>query len=1119
MALSWDEKLEELIKGRYNSKISAGLVLKYINSLPTNYKDEFSPKIALKDFHYLEKLTAINQLEIIFYSIPKQEHSLHLRLYLWQEPMFLSDILPIFDNFNLRIYSAQTYSLKSAADKSLWICDFAVSYGQTNQLKIKAIAKLFKEAFTIVYFGFAENDGFNKLILGAELEWREVLILRCYAKYFHQINTRYSQIFIEKTLVKNSDLAHCLVELFQEKHNPANKKREKSLVLESKILETLDTVQSLDEDRIIRHILNLIKATLRTNFYQKNEANKPKEYLAIKLDSKAILDMPFPQPLYEIFVYTSQFEGIHLRSSKVARGGIRWSERTEDFRTEILDLMHAQTIKNSIIIPSGAKGGFVIKSQPDTREALQAEIVRCYKLFISGLLDLTDNIQDQGLIHPKQVVCYDDYDPYLVVAADKGTAAFSDLANTISAQYQFWLGDAFASGGSTGYDHKKMGITARGAWESAKRHFLELNIDLSKSDITVVGIGDMSGDVFGNGMIYSDRIKLVAAFDNRHIFIDPAPEPKISYKERVRLFNLPLSSWEDYQAQIISPGGGVFKRSEKAIKLSPQIKDLLKIANNSLAPDDLIRAILKAPVQMLYNGGIGTYVKANAETNLEVGDRTNDWCRVNGDELQTQVVVEGGNLGFTQLGRIEFALKGGLINTDSIDNSAGVDCSDHEVNLKILLNSQIAIGKLTEKKRNKLLADATNEVAKLVLNDNYEQALLISYSAFRSKSNLSLHVEFIKNMISQGLIDPGIDFIPDNKKMLERKAAGIGLTRPELAVLIAYTKIGINKNILTTNLPEEPLLMQIEKTAFPKSICKKYCIGMDNHPLRRDIVATQLSNRIVNEMGITYVYRLQKEMGASIEEIIRAHTLASCIYKTEELQELILSLNFKIPLNTQYEMLYYIRYLVSIATRWFLNSNYLQENLEDVVKRFSPHIKTLEKLTPQLMGGLTKQYLEKLTEEFLALGIPTEKAYRIATYRTMYSALNIIEISLKNNFELVRTTKMYYVVGERFNLLWFRDQIGHDNREGHWNTLSRLTIRDELDLAQRELTIAILNLDPLEMDANRLVDEWINCNQRIFAHWETLLEQLHSTNNVDYPMIFIAMRELIRLTVGKDSVC
>ena len=906
-----------------------------------------------------------------------------------------------------------------------------------------------------------------------------------------------------------------MVELFKVLHDPAkaSKAKNQAVKIEKQILQALESVSSLDEDRIIRRILDLIKATLRTNYYQTTAEGKPKEYLSIKLNSRAIPELPLPTPLYEIFVYSPRFEAIHLRNTKVARGGIRWSDRLEDFRTEILSLMKAQTVKNAVIVPSGAKGGFVLKTaaQLATREALQAEVIYCYQSFISGLLDLTDNIQENESIRPKDVVCHDDFDPYLVVAADKGTATFSDIANSISEKYGFWLGDAFASGGSTGYDHKKIGITARGAWESIKRHFRELNVNVTDTDITVIGIGDMSGDVFGNGMIYSKHIRLIAAFDHRHIFIDPNPDAETSYYERLRLFNLPISSWEDYNAKLISKGGGIFKRSLKSINLTSQMKQVLGTEESTLAPNELIRAILKAPVDLLFNGGIGTYVKASIESQAEVGDRTNEYCRINGTDLRCKVVGEGGNLGFTQLGRIEFALKGGLINTDFIDNSAGVDCSDHEVNIKILLNAEVQKGNLTLKKRNALLVSVTQEVADLVLRDNYYQALVMSFSAYRARQNISLHTNYIKELEGHGIVNRQVEFLPDDKKLLERKAAAEGLTRPELALLLAYTKIHIKQEILKSNLSEDAYLSQLLETAFPPSIRKKYKHVMHEHPLRKDIIATQLSNDVVNEMGITFVHRLQMETGAAVDEIIRAHAVASHIFGTRELERLVESLDFKIAMDEQYDMLYHIRNLINLSTRWFLHSNHIKDNLEELIQHYSLRVKALEDLTPILMAGFTKQYLESLTERFLKAGLPQDIAHRIATYRAIYTSLNIIEVATANEFDLIKTAKVYFAAGDRINLVWFRDQIATDSREGHWNTLARLTLRDELDIAQRALTVAIMKSDKKEADAEKLIDTWMEKNQRALMRWEKLLAMVHSSTSIEYTMFFIAIRELMGL--------
>ena len=709
MALTWNEQLQKKLIDKHGNKKGAALHKKYFAAFPNVYISDCTPEVTLDDIDELEHLSADKPLALsLTQSTQVSDYPLRLRLYQWAKPIPLSDILPMLENMGLRTFNESPYNLTLENKQRVCISEFSVAY-ESGNVDVSKIHGLFQDAFIHIYNGLSENDGFNRLLLGAYLTWREIMILRTYAKYLHQIGFRFTQAYIEKALDTHADISKDLVDLFLTRFNPNNKTNKLTVQIEKiekSILSALENVSSLDEDRIIRRLLDLIKSTLRTNYYQPDADGQPKEYLAIKLNSRKIPEMPQPAPLYEIFVYSPRFEAVHLRNTKVARGGIRWSDRREDFRTEVLGLMKAQTVKNSVIVPSGAKGGFVLKAAPAqaTREVLQNEVVFCYKAFIHGLLDLTDNIVNKKTISPKNVVCYDDNDPYLVVAADKGTATFSDIANSISAEYDFWLGDAFASGGSAGYDHKKMGITARGAWESVKRHFRELNTDISKTDITVVGVGDMSGDVFGNGMIYSNHIKLIAAFDHRNIFIDPSPDPKTSYNERMRLFDLPVSSWEDYNPKLISKGGGVFKRSLKSITLTPEIKRALDIDVATVTPAELIRAILKAPVDLLFNGGIGTYVKAHQESNADVGDRTNEYVRINGGDLRCKVVGEGGNLGFTQLGRVEFALLGGLINTDFIDNSAGVDCSDHEVNLKILLDSEVKKGKLAQKKRNPLLA-------------------------------------------------------------------------------------------------------------------------------------------------------------------------------------------------------------------------------------------------------------------------------------------------------------------------------------------------------------------------------------------------------------------------------
>jgi len=1107
---SFQEKMRQKLGG---SAKTTALIGKYEHAFTSSYQETYSPAIAYEDIVKIEQLTSANPLLIDFYQAENQtQASLHVRLFQWENPIALSDVLPMLENMNLRTFNEQLYPV-TLKQGTVWISDFTVAYYSSSSINIPLLRPLFQDAFTQIYFGLCENDGFNKLILGANLTWREVNILRAYAKYLHQVGFRFSQAYLEKTFIQHTSIIKNLIDLFLTRHHPNQKKpyQNKILKLEKEIHTALEAVTNLDEDRILRRMWALIKATLRTNYFQTLANNNPKSYLSLKFASAQIPDLPLPHPLYEIFIYSPRFEGIHLRSEKVARGGIRWSERREDFRTEILGLMKAQKVKNSVIVPSGAKGGFVLKKPPvdGAPEHLQKEVVECYQLFIRGLLDLTDNLKENTVIRPSKVVCYDDDDPYLVVAADKGTATFSDLANAVAKEYQFWLGDAFASGGSAGYDHKKMGITARGAWEAVRRHFHELNINIDIQEFTVVGIGDMSGDVFGNGMIYSPRIKLIAAFDHRHIFIDPTPDPNVSYQERLRLFKLPRSSWNDYNTKLISAGGGIFPRSSKSIIVSEQMKKCLAIQVNSLTPNELIQAILKAPVDLLFNGGIGTYVKASTESHADVGDKTTEFCRINANELRCRTVGEGGNLGFTQLARVEYALQGGLINTDFIDNSAGVDCSDHEVNIKILLNKQVEKNKLSTKKRNQLLLKMTDDIAEHVLQDNFNQARVMSVSASRGAHYIGLHRDYIHELeVNEGL-NRAVEFLPDDKKIVERKNAGQGLTRPELAVLLAYTKIYLKKEILKSDLPEDKFFSQLIEGAFPQVLRKSFAAEMHKHRLHREIVATQLSNAIANEMGVTFVYRMQSETGASIADVIRAHTLASRVFSTLQLEELIESLNFKISIHLQYELLHHVRHLVNLATRWFLRSSYLKKDIQETIQHFSSRVMQLEKIIPKLMVGTTKVYLNSLIEQFVQAGVAKEFASRIAISRALYISLSVIEIATQHHFDLIKTAEVYFEVGEKFNLVWFRDQISQDSREGHWNNLARLVLRDELNILQRLLTVIIMDTGKGKLQTKKWVGQWIENHPQTMERWNTFLSKVQADHGgMDYTLFFIALREL-----------
>lgn len=1095
------KKMQAALIQHFGPEKGSSLFSKYQNAFHLTYHEETSSERTVFDIEQLEKLSDDNLFEITIDTSPcGVEKFLRLRLYQLENPMPLSDILPIFENMNLRTLNERPYALK--LENSLaWISDFNVEYMSPTKLNLESVALIFQAAFREIYLRYCENDALNKLVLGAALNCKEITVLRAYTKYLQQIGFRLSQPYIKETVGEYTELSSLLVTYFKEKFTV---QQSSAIVdIENTIIKQLDDITSLEHDKIMRSLFLLMKATLRTNYVYLYK-DKEKNYLSLKLQSDLVPGLPLPKPLYEIFVYSLQFSGIHLRSTKVSRGGIRWSDRREDFRTEILGLMKAQRVKNAVIVPSGAKGGFVLHDPV----ALAEDVIVSYKKFISGLLDVTDNIVNNEYVHPKDIICYDDFDPYLVVAADKGTGNFSDTANQIAQEYQFWLGDAFASGGSVGYNHKAMGITARGVWESIKRHFLGLGINIEKNDFTVVGVGDMSGDVFGNGLIYSNHIQLIAAFDHRDIFIDPMPNPIKSYKERVRLFNLKSSSWQDYDKGMISKGGGVFSRKNKSIPLSSEIRTCLAISNEALTPDELIQAILKAPVDLFYYGGIGTYVKASSEKNSEVGDRTNDECRINANELRARVIGEGGNLGITQLGRIEYAMLGGNIFTDFVDNSGGVDCSDHEVNVKILLNQVMADGKLNEESRVKMLQAMREDVARLVLDDNYKQAEALALSASRASHYAGIYQQCIKELEEFGDLNRAIEFLPDDKLILDRKASEQEITTPELAILFEYTKIYIKQEILKSHLPENPYFITLAEDMFPPLIKKEYPDYIAKHRLLREIIATQLSNQVINEMGITFIHREKTETGASIAEIVQAYVISSAVFYSYEIKKIINDLNYAVPAKLQYELLHHVRHLINLSTRWFLRSHYLSEDIAKTINHFSVPIKQLIPLLPGFMSGSTKHYLDNLAIQFTNAGLPKEIAEKIASYRAVYIFLNVVELATKEKLDLERTAAAYFHVGSRFNLVWFRDQIANDLREGHWNAMARLRLRDTLDVLQGSLTVAILSEHPNEKDIDKMIEDWCHEHPRPLARWNEILQLLYATDNVDYTMFFIALGEL-----------
>lgn len=1114
---SWTDDLQSHLNETYGEEQANRLFLKYKNAFPISYSDHFSSRSAVYDIKHIELLSEEHSLGINFYKpLDEAENNFRLKVYQHNSTIPISDVLPILEKLGLRAISERPYVIKLSDGKVTWINDFAMQYTKPYDFDIDDIKDQFQNAFIHVWFGDAENDGFNQLVLAAGLSWREVAILRTYAKYFKQIGFTFSQDYMEMALNNNVTIARKLVRLFELRCKPVEikKRDDKFTALAAEILNDLDNVSNLDEDKIIRQYVQAISATLRTNFYQTDKEGNPKSYISIKLNSKLIPGLPKPHPLYEIFVYSPRFEGVHLRCGKVARGGLRWSDRREDFRTEILGLMKAQQVKNSVIVPSGAKGGFVPKHLPvnGTREEIMAEGISCYQLFIRGLLDITDNYIDGQIVKPKNVVFYDEDDPYLVVAADKGTATFSDIANAISLEYGFWLGDAFASGGSVGYDHKKMGITAKGAWESVKRHFYELDFDIQNNDFTVVGIGDMAGDVFGNGMLLSSHIKLLAAFNHMHIFIDPEPNAEISFKERERLFNLPRSAWTDYSKELISKGGGVFNRSAKSIPVSKEMQKVFAIKQDQIEPNELIKTILKAKVDLLWSGGIGTYIKASTETNSSVGDRTNDATRVNAKQLKCKVIGEGGNLGLTQLARVEYTLNGGMVYTDFIDNSGGVNCSDKEVNIKILLNSIVASGDLTPKQRNELLSEMTDEVSKLVLRDNFLQTRAISLTAAQDIRHLELQSRYINELEKLGKLDRNLEFLPDDKVLMERKLIGKGLGRPAIAVLICYTKTILKEQILASDVPEEEYMNKILINSFPKPLQDKFSKQMQDHPLRREIIATRLSNIIVNEMGFTYVYRLQDETGAPVSAIIRAYMITRTVLNLESIWKQIEELGTKISSQRQIEMMMLYVRLSRRVTRWFLRSQRRTLDIGQTIKLYSEGVVELKKAMPAVFGPSYSELYEKSHQELIDEGIPSNLAHEIIVTRGLFAATDIIEIANLRGMEIAKTAEIYFRIGEFLDLAWIRTQVIMHSAENHWESLSREALRDDLDWQQRQLTSGIIGRDGKNSDSQARLEEWSQMHVALIDRWRFILNDLKASTALNYTMFFVAIRELLDLT-------
>ena len=1117
--LAWEDRLRLRLIEEFGEEHGEQYVRDLGPGFPPGYRDDFDPRVAVLDIKKILRLIKGDELAMSLYRLVEEgDDMLRLRLYHSGKSLPLSDVLPILENLGLRVVTERPYGVRARDGVVYWVQEFTLIYSLSHDIVMDEVKIEFEDAFARIWFGEAESDSFNRLLIGTRLNWREIALLRAYARYLRQVNFPYSVDYIAETMANHLHITACVVELFLTRFSPVfdgdeDWRGQRELAVEERILDSLEDVQNLSEDRIIRQFVRLIKATLRTNFFQEAEGGALKPYFSFKLKPSAIPDIPQPVPMFEIFVYSPRVEGVHLRGGKVARGGLRWSDRQEDFRTEVLGLVKAQQVKNAVIVPVGAKGGFVARQlRPEmTRDEVQQEGIECYKLFIRGLLDLTDNRTETSVVRPAHVVSKDDEDPYLVVAADKGTATFSDIANALSAEYNFWLGDAFASGGSVGYDHKKMGITARGAWVSVQRHFREMGIDVQTTDFTVVGIGDMAGDVFGNGMLCSEHTRLLAAFNHMHIFIDPDPDSAISFVERQRLFQLPRSSWEDYNQDLISAGGGIFLRSAKSIAISPEMQERFDIEEDRLAPNELISHLLRAPVDLLWNGGIGTYVKSRMETHMDVGDKANDGLRVNASELRCRVIGEGGNLGITQLARVEFALHGGRSNTDFVDNAGGVDCSDHEVNIKILLNAVVSRGDLTEKHRNALLEEMTDSVTELVLRNNYRQVQAISLTEFQAEERSGEYRRFIRIFEEEGRLDRALEFIPSDEELAERRVQGKALTRPELSILISYSKAVLKEQLIDSDLGDDPYLTRAVKSAFPERLVQEYGEEVLGHRLHREIMATQIANDIINRVGLNFMLRQIKATGASPADVARAYTTVMEIYRLPETWSQIEALDHQVSNGVQMEMMLSLVRLVKRATRWLLRNRRHQLAPTQSVAEFNTGLEQLRAAFPDMLRGRASEQYKRLFDYFTAEGVNEELAKNVAGTNVGLTALGIIHAAGETDAPLMDVASLYFAMGERLELDWFSGQILASNVENEWQALARDTYLEDLEWQQR--TLAVGALRHMDDDCNLLtcLQRWEQQESSLLARWHSMLSELHATESPDFAMFAVANRELLDL--------
>ncbi len=1116
-ARRWDDDLKEALVEVMGEAPGNDRFRRFRGALPAAYREDFSARLAVPDIEMMARLSADHPLGMSLYRpLEAEPGTLRFKLFHLGGPVTLSDSLPMLERMGLRVLDERPYRVSPQDAAPVWLHDFGLQTRQADaDVDIAGLHAVFEDAFGRIFRGEVENDDFNRLVVSARMPAAEIVVLRAYAKYLRQIGFPLSLAFIEATLATNAAIARDLVALFKARFDPEAQAEDDAAAATCMrgVEEALDSVDNLSEDRVLRQLLALILATTRTNFWRRDAQGRTRSFLAFKFDPSQVPGLPEPRPMFEIFVYSPRFEGVHLRGGRVARGGLRWSDRPEDFRTEVLGLVKAQMVKNTVIVPVGSKGGFVLKRAPSPadRDAYMKEGVACYQDYLRALLDLTDNRVGDRIVPPPQVRRHDPDDPYLVVAADKGTATFSDYANAISREYGFWLDDAFASGGSAGYDHKAMGITARGAWESVKRHFREMGVDTQTTDFTAVGIGDMSGDVFGNGMLLSQHVKLVAAFDHRHIFLDPDPDPKGSFRERERLFKLPRSSWADYDAKCLSAGGGIHARSAKSIPLTAEARAALAITADALTPTELVNAILKAPVDLIYNGGIGTYVKATGESHLAVGDRANDALRVDGSELRCKVLVEGGNLGCTQLGRVEFARAGGRLYTDAIDNSAGVDTSDHEVNIKILLGLPIADGELTEKQRNVLLAAMTGDVAALVLRDNYFQTQVLSVTGRIAPELLDAQQRFVRFLEKEGRLHRAIEYLPSDEEFALRRTNGQGLASAERAVMLAYAKIWLFDELVASDLPDDPWVGSALARYFPRVLAERYARYMDRHPLKREIIATHVTNSMLNRVGSTFVHRLLEATGARPPEIVRAYMLSREVFGFVSLWKAIEALDNQVDDALQSAMLIDMSRELERGTTWFLRSRRLGEDMTATIAHFAPRVEALAARLPTLLDLAGRERVDAAVADYVAKGVPRTLAVRVVTLDALYLTLDIVELAGITQRPVELVAEIYFELSTQLDLPWLREMIARLPGDQHWQMLAKTAMDDDLSGLQRAIAGEVLSGAGDIGARDELLASWQERNRRAIERARRLMDELRMAPAADASMLAVALRELRNL--------